>query len=191
MSREHDRPDPETELRRTFVWERARLQAERLTARETDQAALEPRAVHARLVPLFEPDQPDPASATSSPAAGAEPQPVTAAITAPRRTPRAWLLLVPALTLAVGLAVGFSLASTRVASQPTPAPATRPPVTQPAPAPPTSVVFRPTASPACLETARRGDEIIALLNRNRRAEAADLLVAYSVATRQCRKDASP
>jgi hypothetical protein len=193
MSREHDRPDPEIELRRTFVWEWTRLQAERLTAREADQAALkEPRAVRGRLVPLFEPDQPDPATpATSSAAARREPQPVPEAVTAPRRTPRAWLLLVPALTLAVGLAVGFTLASTRVDSQPTPAPATRSPVTQPAPAPPTSVVFRPTASPACLETARRGDEIIALLNRNRRAEAADLLVAYSVATRQCRKDASP
>lgn len=190
MSRKHDRPDAETELRRTFVSEWTRLQAERLRAGEADQAAAkEPRDVRGRLVPLFEPDQPDPASGTSSPAVRREPQPVTAAVTAP---PRAWLLLlVPALTLAVGLAVGFSLASTRVDSQPTPAPATRSPVTQPAPAPPTSVVFRPTASPACLETARRGDEIIALLNRNRRAEAAALLVAYSVATRQCRKDASP
>jgi hypothetical protein len=190
MSREHDRPDPEIELRRTFVSEWTRLQAERLRAGEAGQAAVtEPRDVRGRLVPLFEPAQPDPAApGTSSPAARREPQPVTA----PPRTPRAWLLLlVPALTLAVGLAVGFSLASTRVDSQPTPAPATRSPVTQPAPAPPTSVVFRPTASPACLETARRGDEIIALLNRNRRAEAADLLVAYSVATRQCRKDASP
>jgi hypothetical protein len=41
MPNEQDEPDPEIEFLRTFVSERARLQAERLTAREADQAALE------------------------------------------------------------------------------------------------------------------------------------------------------
>jgi hypothetical protein len=53
------------------------------------------------------------------------------------------------------------------------------------------VVVRPAASSACLETARRADELIDLLITNRRSRAADLLVAYTVASRQCRKDASP
>jgi hypothetical protein len=55
----------------------------------------------------------------------------------------------------------------------------------------TSVVVRPTASSACLETATRADELIDLLVKNRRGRAADLLVAYTIASRQCRRDASP
>ena len=86
--------------------------------------------------------------------------------------------------------LGYALGSARAGGEPTSAPATRSPVTQPAP-PSTSVVVRPTASSACLETARRGDQIIHLLLTNRRNRAADLLVAYTVASRQCRRDASP
>jgi hypothetical protein len=44
-------------------------------------------------------------------------------------------------------------------------------------------VVRATASSACLETARRADEMIHLLIRNRRDQAAELLVAYTVASR--------
>jgi hypothetical protein len=195
MPKQHDRPDPRVELWRAFVLERARLQAERLRAEAADRAALEeigPTRRH--LAPLFEPDQPDPPPAASSPATGRKPQPVRS-FEGPRRRPRVGLLLAPALTLAVGLALGFALASTRVDREPTPSPAvpataTSSPATQPAPAPPPSVVVRRIASSACLETARRGDELIALLDRNRRTEAADLIVAYTVASRQCRKDAS-
>jgi hypothetical protein len=195
MPKQHDRPDPRVELWRAFVVERSRLQAERLRAEEADRAALaEIGPTRRPLAPLFEPDQPDPAPATSSPATGTKPQPVRS-LEGSRRRPWVGRLLAPALTLAVGLAVGFALASTRVDREPTPSPAipstaTRSPATQPASAPPTSVVVRRIASPACLETARRGDELIALLNRNRRTEAADLIVAYTVASRQCRKDAS-
>jgi hypothetical protein len=53
------------------------------------------------------------------------------------------------------------------------------------------VVVRPAASPACLETARRADALLKLLISNRRSRAAELLVACTVASRQCRKDASP
>jgi hypothetical protein len=53
------------------------------------------------------------------------------------------------------------------------------------------VVVRPAASPACLETAKRADELIDLLITNQRSRAADLLVAYTVASRQCRRDTSP
>jgi hypothetical protein len=110
----------------------------------------------------------------------------------PRRAPRwGWLLAAPAATLAVGLALGFVLGSSRAAGEPSAAPATLAPTTAPAPAPATSVVVRQIASSACLETATRADKLIHLLVRNRRREAADLLVAYTVASRQCRRDAAP
>jgi hypothetical protein len=129
----------------------------------------------------FEQSRPDPSPA---PAAPAEPEPGIL-VRAQRQTPRAWLLSALAVTLAVGLALGFAVGSGRAA--------TRAPATQPAQAPRTSVVVvaRPTASPACLETARRGDQLIDLLISNQRSRAADLLVAYTVASRQCRKDTSP
>jgi hypothetical protein len=106
-----------------------------------------------------------------------------------RPSRRGWLLAAPAVTLAVGLALGFVLGSGRAGGGP--AAATLAPTAPPATAPATSVVVRPTASSACLETAERADRLIHLLVRNRRREAADLLVAYTVASRQCRRDAAP
>jgi len=138
----------------------------------------------------FEPDQPDPAPAIAAPAVGGESQPATLLQAPQRRTPRARLLIAPAVTLALGTVLGFAIESTRSGGQPTSAPATRTPATQPR-SPHTSPVVRPAASSACLETARRGDEMIELLITNQRSRAADLLVAYAVASRQCRKDASP
>lgn len=105
------------------------------------------------------------------------------------RPRRAWRLVVPAATLAVGMVLGFALGSARAGREPAGVAAARPPTTRPAP--PTSVVVRPSASPACLETATRGDRLIELLVTNQRDKVADLLVAYTVASRQCRKDASP
>ena len=58
-------------------------------------------------------------------------------------------------------------------------------------APSTRVVVRHYASPACLEAARRADHLIDLLIRNQRRQVEDLLVAYTVAAQQCRKDATP
>jgi hypothetical protein len=190
MPRDKDRPQRQVEQRRRFLSKRKRLEPERLAAAEVDPASQEPGAAQRRLVSLFEPDQPDPPPATTAPAAGAKPHPGTP-LRAPPRPRRAWLLLAPAVTLVVGLLLGFALGSARAGGEPTSATATRSPATQPAPKPSPSVVVRPTASPACLETARRGDQIIHLLVTNRRSEAADLLVAYTVASRQCRRDASP
>jgi hypothetical protein len=165
-----------------------------LAAGEADQAAVG----EAGPVPWqhragwFEQPQPDPAPATTAPAAGGRPQPGTL-VQAPPRPPRAWLLGAFAVTLAVGLVLGMVVGSVRAGGEPTRVPARRVPAAQPAQAAPTSVVVvaRPTASPACLETARRGDQLIELLIRNQRSRAADLLVAYTVASRQCHKDASP
>jgi hypothetical protein len=95
------------------------------------------------------------------------------------------------LTLAVGMVLGFAVGSARSADESSGAPVTRAPTTRPVEVPQTSVVVRSVASPACLEAAKRADELIDLLITNRRSRAADLLVAYTVASRQCRRDASP
>ena len=104
----------------------------------------------------------------------------------------AWLLA-PALTLVVGAVLGFAFGSAQGGRKP----ASVAPTSSPSPTtllvvpPSTKVVVRHYASPACLETARRGDHMIDLLIRNQRSQAERLLVAYTVAARQCRKDTSP
>jgi hypothetical protein len=138
----------------------------------------------------FEPEQPDPAPATTASAPAASPRRGLPRHP-PRRTPGVWRRVLPALTLTVGLVLGFAAASARSADQPSGAPATRAPTTRPVAAPQTSVLVRPAASPACLETAKRADELINLLITDQRSRAADRLVAYTVASRQCRRDASP
>jgi hypothetical protein len=191
MPRKQDGPDRGVEFLLALASERAGLEPERPTTGQADQPALEGTGpVRRQPAPWFEPDQPDPAAATWSPVAAGQPQPVTS-LEAPRRAPRAWLLLAPALALAVGLAVGFVLGSTRADGDPASAPATRSPATQPAAAPSTSVVVQLTATPACLETVRRADRVIARLVDDKRDKVAELLVAYNVASRQCRRDASP
>jgi hypothetical protein len=191
MQKNQDRRQREVqELRR--LAERARLESAGLAAGEADQAALgEAGPVQRqRGSGWFEWIQPHPAPATAVPTAGGEPQPGTLVL-APRRPPRAWLLSALAAMLAVGMALGFAVGSARSGGKPTSAPVTRAPATQPARPPQTSVMVRPVASSACLETARRGDQLIGLLISKQRSQAADLLVAYTVASRQCRKDASP
>jgi hypothetical protein len=191
MPSDQDIPQRHVETLRRYLSKRARPESERLAAAEVDPAAVqEPSAAQRRLVSLFEPGQPDPPPATTVPVAGAKPQPGTPLQAPPRRL-RAWLLVGPAVTLAVGLLLGFALGSARAGGEPSSATATGSPATQPAPTPSPSVVARPTASSACLETARRADQIIHLLVINRRSRAADQLMAYTVASRQCRRDASP
>lgn len=109
----------------------------------------------------------------------------------PRQTRWAWRLLALAVTLVIGLVLGLALGSGRLDVTSAGVPAARPSATRPAPAPATSIVVRPTASSACLETAKRADEVINLLITNRRHRAAEVMVAYTVASRQCRRDASP
>lgn len=52
-------------------------------------------------------------------------------------------------------------------------------------------MIRRAATSACLEAAKRGDELIGLLITNKRRRAAKLLVPYHVASRQCARDAGP
>jgi hypothetical protein len=196
MRRKQDRRQPEADEPRRFPARRAPPPSGRLAPKPVDQAA------RAETGPLqrrheagwFEPDRPHPAPAGASSAAGGKPKPATP-LQAPQRTPRAWRLIAPAVTLAVGIGLGFAAGEARSGGEQAnalaTALATRSPATPPAPAPYTSVVVRPAASSACLETARRGDQLIELLISNQRSRAADLLVAYTVANRQCHKDASP
>jgi hypothetical protein len=195
MRRNQDRRHREVQEPRRLA-ERAHLESARLAAEEADQAASgEAGPVQRqRGSGWFEQIRPDPAPATAAPAAGGEPQPGTLVqVPAPRRLPWAWLLSALAAMLAVGMVLGFAVGSARSGGEPTSAPATRAPATQPAQPPQTSVVVvvRSVATSACLEAARRGDQLIGLLISNQRSRAADLLVAYTVASRQCRKDASP
>jgi hypothetical protein len=134
-----------------------------------------------------EPDQPDPVAPPAPPAAPGTLQLPTPIEVPPAIRPR-WLV-VPALALAVGLGAGFALGSAR-AGDPAGDTAARSRVTQPATTP-TSVVVQLTATSACLETAEKADRIIDSLVTNKRDRIAELLVAYSVASRQCRRDASP
>jgi hypothetical protein len=129
---------------------------------------------------LFEPEQ-----------AGPPPPPTEPAPAGPRHPP--WQLLALALTLAVGAVLGFALGTAQADRQPaTAAPTSAPaPTTRPAPPPSTKVVVRNYSSPACLETVQRADRLIELLIRNQRTRIERLLVAYTVAARQCRQDSTP
>jgi hypothetical protein len=191
MRRNRDRRRPEVEEPRRLA-EKPPLEAAGLAAAESGQAVLGEAGPARRQHGCGWFEQPlDPAPATAAPAVGGEPQPGTLVLgPAPRRR-WAWLLSALAAMLAVGMVLGFAVGSIRWDGQPTSAPATGAPATQPARPTPAGVVVRPVASSACVETARRGDQLIELFTSNQRIRAGDLLVAYTVASRQCRRDASP
>jgi hypothetical protein len=194
MTSDQARPGREPYRRwRRLRSRRVRRQPDTPAAALPDQTPVEATpSSRSELGSLFEPHQPDPPPARAAPVGAGPPQPPRPA-QPPLRRVSAWLLLVPALTLAVGALLGFALGSTQASRQPTgPAPTSS---SSPAPglvAPPsTRLVVRHYASPACLEAARRGDHLIDLLIRNQRRQVEDLLVAYTVAAQQCRKDATP
>ena len=195
MTGDQARPGREPHRRwRRLRSTRARRQPDTPTAARPNQAPAEATpSPSSQRVSLFEPHQPDPPPpGAAPPVVAGPPQPPRPAQPPPRRV-SAWLLLVPGLTLAVGALLGFALGSTQASRQPTgPAPASLSSPTTGLVAPPsTGVVARHYASPACLEATRRGDHLIDLLIRNQRRQVEDLLVAYTVAAQQCRKDATP
>ena len=78
---------------------------------EADQPADVHASLGRPLVPLFEPDPPNPTTAVALPTPAGNPQPA-AASAAHQRRPRGWLRLALALTLALGLSgAGFVLES--------------------------------------------------------------------------------
>lgn len=189
MPDEQDRRHPHAKPPRPpYLPPRARLERDR-HAEQLDRAAAEIGPVQRRPRLLSASEQSNAASGSASPALAGNSLPATHPEPA-LRIRWAWRLVALALTLAVGMVLGLALGSARMGREPSNAPAA-PPATQPATPPVTSVVIRPTASSACLETARRADELIQLLITNRRSRAAKLLVAYTVASRQCRRDAAP
>jgi hypothetical protein len=194
MTRDQARPGREPHRR----WgglpsRRVRRQPDTPVAARPDQVPAEATpSSRTQLASLFEPKQPDPPPPGAAPVVAGPLEPLRPAQPSLRRV-SAWLLLVLALTLAVGVLLGFALASTQASRQPT-GPAPTPlssPTTGLVATPSTRVIVRHYASPACLEAARRGDHLIDLLIRNQRREVEDLLVAYTVAAQQCRKDATP
>ena len=181
----------EVEAFRRLLAALPRLDSKRPPTAEADQVAEEANSsVRRPLGSVFEPDQPDPASAIASPRSAGTPQLVGGSPT-PQRRPRAWLLVALTLTLVVGLGAGFALGARWTGGSLPRAQTPVPPVTQPAPVPQTSIVIQRAATSACLETAKRGDELIGLLITNKRSRAARLLVPYHVASRQCARDAGP
>jgi hypothetical protein len=153
--------------------------------RELEEIRRKFTEVGARLVPAFEP--PTPADRERPPAL-APPAPPPAQPARPR-----WQWPVAAaLVFVVGTGLGYLLPRPGAGAQPAP-PSTKPPATTLAapqtttPPPPSAVV-----PPACLETARKGDQTINLLVRNvRNRRLAEVLKAYTLASQACRKEASP
>jgi hypothetical protein len=194
MTGDQTRPDREPRRRwRRLGSTRARPQLDVSATARPDQAPAESTgSSRPRLGSLFEPDQPDPPPPEAVQAATGPSPPMRPAQPPPRKR-SAWLLLVPALTLAVGAVLGIALGSTQASRHPTGVTTTSPPSpsTRPAVPPSTRVVVRHYASPACLEATKRGDQLIDLLIRNQRTQVENLLVAYTVAAQQCRKDATP
>jgi hypothetical protein len=177
------------QLRQALRARRARL-GPGPEAAQPRQAPVGTGPVRRQFGPRLELDRDAPPAAVAAPAAARQPLLPPAPPMPARRTRWARRLIAPAVALAVGLAFGVALGSGR-AGGPAGAPAAPPPASAPAAAPVTSIVVRPTASSACLETARRADEVIHLLITNKRSRAARVLVAYTIASRQCRRDASP
>jgi hypothetical protein len=190
-TRQPDWPQAEVEAFRRLLAARGHPDSEQRPTGEADQPADPNASLRRPPVSLFEPDPPNPTSAVAPPPPAGSPQLVTAPATRRRRL-SSWLRLIPVLTLALGLSgVGFVLGSTwtaRTLHKPQAAPA---PLTQPTSVTATSIVLRQVATPACLEAAKRGDELIALLINNQRSRAAKRLVPYHVASRQCARDAGP
>jgi hypothetical protein len=151
--------------------------------RELEEIRRKFQEVGARLGSAFEPASPDDdhrPRALPPPAPPAE---------QPARPRWQWLAAV-ALIFALGIGFGYLLPRSGAGAQPAPTRASQPPATTLAPRTPPETRF--VAPPACLQTARLGDEVFALLTSNvRDRRLADAMKAYTLASQACRKEASP
>ena len=139
----------------------------------------------ARMGSLFEPaeldEQEQPAAAAPAP-----PPP------APAR-PRRWLAAGLVLAFVVGGAFGYILPKGQSDTPDSPGPLAPTLTTRAQVAiPPASLRTRTSVPEACLQTANKGDEVIARLVANIRDNRLNLaLKAYTTASQACRKEASP
>jgi hypothetical protein len=147
--------------------------------RELEEIRRKFQEVGARLGSAFEPASPDDdhrPRAVPPPAPPAE---------QPARPRWQWVAAV-ALIFALGTGFGYLLTRSGAGD---------PPVSQPSAttlAPRTPPETRFVAPPACLQTARLGDQVFALLTSNvRDRRLADAMKAYTLASQACRKEASP
>jgi hypothetical protein len=149
--------------------------------RELEEIRRKFHEVGARLGSAFEPASPDEQERPRALPPAPPPD-------RPARPGRQWLAA-GALIFALGTGLGYLLPRSGTGDQPSPPP--QPSATTPA-VPRTSTPPRAAVPPSCLETARRGDEVISLLNRNiRTRRLAEALKAYTIASQACREEASP
>jgi hypothetical protein len=152
--------------------------------RELEEIRRKFTEVGARLVPAFEPATP---TDHEQPPHG--PLPPAPPLDQPARPRWQWLGAM-VLIFVLGTGLGYLLPRSGAGAQPAPS-APQPSATAPA-APQTSTAPRAVVPRSCLETARRADEVISLLNRNiRTRRLAEALKAYTLASQACRQEASP
>jgi hypothetical protein len=157
--------------------------------RELEEIRRKFQEVGARLGSAFEP------ASTDDDRPRALPSP-PAPLDQPAR-PRWQGIAAAVLIFLLGIGFGYVLTRSGAGDPPgTPSakasPTTRPPATTlaPQPGPQTKV----SVPPACLETAKQGDEVFALLSSNVRVNdrrLAEAMKAYTLASQACRKEASP
>ena len=158
--------------------------------RELEEIRRKFQEVGARLGGSFEPASPDD---------DRQPRPVLPPAPPVDQPARPRWQGIAAVVLIFLLGTGFGYVLTRSGAGDPPgtpsakaAPTTRPPATTLAPRPTPQTRF--VAPPACLETAKRGDEVFALLSSNVRVNdrrLAEAMKAYTTASQACRKEASP
>jgi hypothetical protein len=156
--------------------------------RELEEIRRKFQEVGARLGSAFEPASPD-----DDHRPRALPQPAPPA-DQPARPRWQWVAAV-ALIFALGTGFGYALNRSGAGDPPASPPAASAPASQP-PATTRAAGATPqprvVAPPACLETARLGDQVFALLTSNvRDRRLANALKAYTIASQACRKEASP
>jgi hypothetical protein len=157
--------------------------------RELEEIRRKFQEVSARLGSAFEPAPPDDEEdkdvRSTRPALPAPKQ------AKPWTRPPSWLVAASvSLVFLLGIGFGYLLPRANVedsaARTPTRSATTLAPQATPQP--------QVSVPPACLETARKGDEVFALLSSNVRANdrrLAEAMKAYTLASQACRKEASP
>jgi hypothetical protein len=147
--------------------------------RELEEIRRKFTEIGARLGSAFEPTSPDADPPRALP-------PPARPLDQPARPRWLWPAAV-VLIFVLGTGVGYLLPRSGAGAQPSPPAATTPA------APQTSTAPRAAVPPACLETARQGDRVFALLTSNIRDRrlVAEALKAYTHASQACREEASP